>query len=766
MGSNQDSFQHEVEGNGHYPAMEMRGSKAKVFTEWFREYTAAGGNRISSDSDVIQAVDSDELDAKFVEQRIKESTPNVPIVKGFCAKCQSLFDHWPTIGDSSTKVDDSKPSPDGGWHHTVARQHTVARPCSTFELEGSTRSGCRFCTFLLQSLKDSNLLGTFRKIEARLCHLDENALSSLSIQNWEGNPIQLLWLNLPGKICTGGNSDIASSVKFESRFLPESADCYDDLPDVFNIASNWLSNCTESHDLCKSSGDGTLPTRLISVTGESPRLVLTSECLIRPRYATLSHSWGSYNVIKLTSEDLDTYMEALPLERFPKTFKEAIEITQRLGLDYLWIDSLCIIQDNVDDWQKESALMSSVFGGSTITIAASSARDGSQGCFMKQPYCSGGLRARITDGELRRVQDFRSGEVYGRSTFKTHLGTRAWALQEKMLASRTIHFGDRGAFWEFRTKIASEYLPDGFPGPLVRPLVSRKWKFQHLWPVIVRLYSAANLTFGKDKLPALSGIAKLGYNETGDQYLAGLWKDKLEEQLCWGRGHWESESTMMRPRPPWRAPTWSWASIDGEVMWRPRRKGIVDTPHVKVLHANTTKYSYDPFGQVTSGVIRLACSSLAAGYLVHSSESNNPEPKEEAFIVPYAGNRELNFSVQIDCQDDRNNAPGKPSYLLPLFSGKTVHYIKRERESKDGIREVMIEGIVLQATGATKGEFSRIGYFKFYKSRSSYDDNEEETYEQFLKVLKGYGKTTAKAVCTEVISNRKHVDKRYVITLV
>jgi hypothetical protein len=173
--------------------------------------------------------------------------------------------------------------------------------------------------------------------------------------------------------------------------------------------------------------------------------------------------------MKLTSDDLDTYVEALPVDRFPKTFKDAIEITQRLGLDYLWIDSLCIIQDSVEDWQKESALMSSVFGGSTITIAASSARDGREECFMKQPYFSGGLRARITDDELRRVQDFRSHHVYNLSTFKTHLGTRAWALQEKVLPPRTIHFGDRGAFWECRTTIASEYLPDGFPRLLISP---------------------------------------------------------------------------------------------------------------------------------------------------------------------------------------------------------------------------------------------------------------------------------------------------------
>jgi hypothetical protein len=217
MSSGRDSTQHEVESVGHHsPAMEMLGSKAKVLTEWFREYMAADGNDLSADSDIIQAVDSDELDAEFVEQRINESAPNAPIIKGFCAKCQSLLAHWPTIGDSSTREHDSEPDSGEGW------EHAVARSCSTFELEGSTRAGCRLCTFLLQMLKDSGLLDKFRKIEARLYHLDKNASSSLSIQNWGTNPTQLLWLNLPSKICTSCNDGIALSAKFESCFLPES----------------------------------------------------------------------------------------------------------------------------------------------------------------------------------------------------------------------------------------------------------------------------------------------------------------------------------------------------------------------------------------------------------------------------------------------------------------------------------------------------------------------------------------------------------------
>ena len=215
MSSGYDSSHHEVGTDGRQPVAQMLGSEGKDFKEWFQEYTAVDGNKLFGDSDVIQVVNSDELDADFVEQRIRELAPKAFATKGFCAKCQDLFDNWPTLGGSSTREHDSKPDPDeDGW------EHAVARSCSTFELEGSTRSGCRFCTFLLQSLKDNELLDTFRKIEARLYHLDENAMSSLSIQNWGTNPTQLLWLNLPGKVCTYCNS--ALGVRLESCFLPAS----------------------------------------------------------------------------------------------------------------------------------------------------------------------------------------------------------------------------------------------------------------------------------------------------------------------------------------------------------------------------------------------------------------------------------------------------------------------------------------------------------------------------------------------------------------
>lgn len=183
--------------------------------QWFERYTALDANELCLNSSPVKAVQNDELDPNIVEQRIQHSAPVSIIGKRFCIKCQELFDDWPTLGDSSNRQHDSKPHPhEKGW------EHTAARSISTFELEASTRAGCRFCTFMLQNLKDCKLLQVFRKVETRLYQLGEDSALSLSIQNWGTNPLQLLWLNFPGKVCTSCNSGIAAEGKFNSTFLP------------------------------------------------------------------------------------------------------------------------------------------------------------------------------------------------------------------------------------------------------------------------------------------------------------------------------------------------------------------------------------------------------------------------------------------------------------------------------------------------------------------------------------------------------------------
>ncbi|KAF7918622.1 hypothetical protein BELL_0212g00190 [Botrytis elliptica] len=730
-------------------------SQNEGLREWFEEYMSTDAKLLYSNHHLLQAVVSDKLDKDLFERRVLD-LKTTPILGRFCVKCQELFDNWPTLGDSSTREHDSERGSEGGW------EHTAVRPSSLFELEASTRAGCKFCAFLIQRFKDEELLELFRKIENRLLLLGESSMSFLSIQNWGAeNSTQLLWLNLPGKICTSCTAGIAPALHIISSFLPVSANYYDRLPDVFTTASNWLSHCIQKHEACKSNDYGVLPTRLIFVAGESPRLVLTANYQERLQYATLSHSWGSHEVIKLTTKNFGQLIKEIPLNILPKTFKDAINITQKLGVDFLWIDSLCIIQNDDDDWQKEAALMSSVYGGSVITIAASSARDSTEGCFLKPPNFSGGLRARITDCGRQRVQDFRSDAEYEISTVRAHLGTRAWALQEKVLSPRTIHFGDRGAFWECRSLIASEFFPEGFPQRFPKTLVCRprnsEWEWK--WHEIVKLYSAANLTYGKDKLPALSGIAKSEFDENADQYLAGMWRKKIEEQLCWGLA-----GSKASERPLWRAPSWSWTSIDGQVTWP---ESSSKNRYAHVVDANTTPYSYDPFGQVIDGFIRLACSTMAAGHIIFTETLNGAGGRGDAAISLNIRGQKKEFPVRLDCLDDIDQDYPRLIYLVPLIGASDFpgHF----NSNIEWIPELAVVGIVLQNTDSVTRKYTRIGHFRF--SHVDYDSREKRNvsgpyYEPFFQVLEEQGLATAEAACSEILSDAEPPDHRYLITVV
>lgn len=339
-------------------------------------------------------------------------------------------------------------------------------------------------------------------------------------------------------------------------------------------------------------------------------MVLTADWETLPHYATLSYCWGYDDFIKLTSDKLDLFLNIIPHEDLPKIFKDAIYIARRLGLEYIWIDALCIIQakDDNGDWLRESGRMRSVYGSAHVNIAASSATNVHEGCFSKPTNYNGGFLARVTTSEFCRVQNFHSSEVYEESTTKTHLASRAWTFQEKLLAPRTIYFGDRGLFWECRSTTGSEFLPDGFPNKLGSQLVcpeGEAWS----WCDIVKNYSKAHLTHRADKLPALSGVARRQHEATGDEYLAGMWRKGLMKQLGW-------MPRSKNKRPDWRAPTWSWTSIDAKTLyWRYwSHDQLAKNEYVQVLDAKTTLAGSDPFGALSGGELQLRCTAMVRGH--------------------------------------------------------------------------------------------------------------------------------------------------------
>lgn len=223
-----------------------------------------------------------------------------------------------------------------------------------------------------------------------------------------------------------------------------------------DLAKRWIKACLDTHNLCKLTPDLQLPTRLIDVISNLVRLVLTSSLTTRPSYAVLSHCWGTQQFFNLKENNLEHLMTEIPSEKLTKTFLHSIYITRYLGLKYLWIDSFCIIQDSQKDWLKESALMSSVYGGSAITIAATGAEDGTQGCFPKLPGFIGKVRFKSRKAEQCDIAQKTSLD----SVVMSPLVNRAWAFQERLLSPRLLHFSVTELFWECRHCDPSESFPE------------------------------------------------------------------------------------------------------------------------------------------------------------------------------------------------------------------------------------------------------------------------------------------------------------------
>lgn len=151
-----------------------------------------------------------------------------------------------------------------------------------------------------------------------------------------------------------------------------------------------LDDCLQNHTKCHSPMDDlSLPTRLVDVgTSQDfkPRLVETSH--LGPnsttKYTTLSHRWGTKptELLQTRQQNLHLHMEGIGIQMIPKTFLDAMKITRQIGLQYIWIDSLCIIQDSIDDWQKEAGLMSNVYQWSYLNIAAIDSLNPTEGCFL------------------------------------------------------------------------------------------------------------------------------------------------------------------------------------------------------------------------------------------------------------------------------------------------------------------------------------------------------------------------------------------------
>jgi hypothetical protein len=356
------------------------------------------------------------------------------------------------------------------------------------------------------------------------------------------------------------------------------------------------------------------PHRLLRIQPNKVQLHLTSG--VPYRYATLSHCWGNAKTLKLTTGTFSTFLEGIPWSLLPKTFQDAINVALEFGVQYIWIDSLCIRQDDPMDWQIESAEMCNIYQGSFLNIAASGAVDGTVGCFFERDEtwnCR--IRVNTKDGTNtdylcvpQHIYDVRLAAML--------LMRRGWVLQEWLLAPRTLFFTSKELFWMCGVKTACETFPSGLPKVITQASPSAKPQMKRSsWERIVEEYSRCQLTFKTDKLVAISGIAQYIGKETKSLYTVRMWRKDFEGQLCW---HVADRRTLKGDECPypWRAPSWSWASTDSEVVLPTKAKMGMSQLYVKLQDVQVKLAGRDPFGGAITASLRLRATALIFAKIV------------------------------------------------------------------------------------------------------------------------------------------------------
>lgn len=455
-----------------------------------------------------------------------------------------------------------------------------------------------------------------------------------------------------------------------------------------------LNRCLTEHAECNVGlNTSALPTRVLDLglksADDDPVKVLETNGL-RGRYMTLSHCWGDPDLLptKLTARTLEEYTKGIPYDSLPLTFQHAVTFTRKLGVQYLWIDSLCILQRDLNrdndasdqDWQREIGRMNEVYRNSYVTLAAASSTD-----------CNGGLffEAKTIDISVPEAADI-TYKLFARKRMK-HFQTdfplmkRGWVAQEYFLSPRTVLFGESELLWRCRKlsrcecnhgpaqAAKDEYYkflePNG-----VRPT---RAEIARVWYEFINTYSQTALSYQTDRLAALEGIIQYMRPLRNSECLAGLWTDTFALDLLWviGPRHRPAPARTAEPnphgrRPVWSSrehlfPTWSWASVPCSVSW-PGGVNFVQQslPQDTFVTLVQDRRSNRPANEVTLrgilipttlGKVRRSDEGRKIFYLPDLIEEEELEDTADVYCLRVMVEHNDHWSLFLRCRDEARN---------------------------------------------------------------------------------------------------------------
>ncbi|KAK5654040.1 hypothetical protein OQA88_7718 [Cercophora sp. LCS_1] len=512
----------------------------------------------------------------------------------------------------------------------------------------------------------------------------------------------------------------------------------------FTHARSWIDKCSREHPECIAFNRPFMPARVLQVSpvGASLRVRLLNNPKLAP-YATLSYCWGGDQPAKTTLSLLTSYERDIPLSKLPCTIQDALAAVHGIGFQYLWVDAMCIVQDDEDDVVRQISQMHQIYRGSLFTIVSATAET-SRDRFLqpRTQHRPTQLEARLDDnvfGSLVAMPVPEMDPVDSSSSLtKYRVFSRGWTFQEGLLSTRILAYGDRELVYQCHQ---SRHRDGGIEYVTSGPLLVDEGSqiFNHVdpgnrrlggpphplgWGRTVCTYMKRQLTVQDDKLPAISAIAE-EYSETKSvtEYYAGLWKEDFLAQCLW-RCKWKTRAS--KPAK-YRAPSWSWAAIDGEITYQhkkydlqPGRPECTDYTFTCSLLGDvrtTLCPGQNRFGKVQGGFMRVRAKMRVMMW--NTAPAGGPEEKKWP-----RGVEDTRPDFAIDCVGEW---PENGIVRLWCMEVCTYTDLKKKTAKGEGLLLVeepgglgSVEGVVPSLAGSDV--FKRVGQVDFHADW--YDDGE------------------------------------------